>query len=58
MADYVSVDEFNQGWKFFAKKINGLGMEMHGVFPCSYFSCSGCDDWLNADNQNRNTDNL
>ena len=53
--DYVSIDQFNQGWNFFTKKIAGPGF---GKFPCSSFSCSGCDDWLDADNQNRNVDKL
>ena len=53
MANYVSINEFNQGWKFFAKK---MGNWEYGKFPCSSFSCSGCDDWLDADNQNRNVD--
>ena len=53
MANYVSINEFNQGWKFFAKRIDDFG-EKWGKFPCSEFSCSGCDDWLDADNQNRN----
>ena len=55
--NYVSIDQFNQGWKFFAKEIskayNGE-VEFPGKFACSSFSCSGCDDWLDADNQNRN----
>ena len=25
MADYVSIDEFNQGWTFFTKEINAIG---------------------------------
>ena len=53
MADYVSIDEFNQGWNFFTKKIKFFGKETFGKFPCSQFSCSDCDDWLDADNQNR-----
>ena len=58
--DYVSIDQFNQGWKFFARKImDRYGrMEHDGKFPCSEFSCSGCDDWLDADNQNRNVDKV
>ena len=51
MADYVSIDEFKQGWTFFAKKIWGRW----GKYPCSKFSCSGCEDWLDCDNQNRNS---
>ena len=60
MSDHVSIDEFNQGWKFFAKKITNYSAEVvyPGKFPCSDFSCSGCDDWLDADNQNRNVNKL
>ena len=54
MSDYVSIDQFNQGWNFFAEEISGFW----GKFPCSKFSCSGCDDWLDADNQNRNVDKM
>ena len=57
--DYVSIAEFNQGWNFFAKKVDCRGFrggEKWGNFSCSEFSCSGCDDWLDADNQNRNVD--
>ena len=62
MAEYVSVGEFSQGWNFFAKNIcfdeEDEGDEgdtaCSGEFPCSDFSCSGCDDWLNCENQNRN----
>ena len=56
MADYVSIDEFNQGWKFFIRKIKEDDEEKYGDFPCSNFSCSGCDDWLDSVNQNRNAD--
>ena len=54
MAEYISVDEFDQGWNFFTKKIWGRW----GKFPCSKFSCSGCDDWLDSENQNRNSNNF
>ena len=50
MNHFVSIDEFNQGWKFFTKKTYGR----YGKFPCSEFSCSGCDDWLDCENHNRN----
>ena len=49
MADYVTIGEFAQGWTFFIDKIDGD----YGKFPCSDFACSGCDDWLDCDNQNR-----
>ena len=49
MADYVCIDQFRQGWTFFIEKIGILW----GKFPCSEFSCSGCDDWLDCENQNR-----
>ena len=60
MTNDVSIDEFNQGWDFFARKIkNGhQGLVAFGKFPCADFLCSGCDDWLDADNQNRNIDKL
>ena len=29
-----------------------------GDFSCAKFRCSGCDDWLDADNQNRIVDKL
>ena len=58
MADYVSVDQFSEGWNFFIKKIYEDEEYRWGKFPCSSFSCSGCDDWLDADNQNRNVDEL
>ena len=54
MADYVSIDEFNQGWTFFTKKIDVFSEKKYGEFPCSKFSCSGCHDWLHVDYQNRN----
>ena len=55
MADYVTVEEFADGWNFFAVKMvyNNLNEKKWGKFPCSDFSCSGCDDWLDCDNQNR-----
>ena len=60
MTNYVSSDEFNQGWEFFARKIKngGQGEVAFGKFSCADFSCSGCDDWLDADNQNRKVDKL
>ena len=33
MADYVSIDEFNSGWTFFTKRINGAEGERHGGIP-------------------------
>ena len=61
MTEYASIDEFNRGWKFFIKKIQqerqGWNMK-YGEFPCSTFSCTGCDDWLDSENQNRNVHNL
>ena len=56
--EYVSIDQFNQGWNFFIKKINVSGFPKWGEFPCSSFLCPGCDDWLDANNQNRNVDKL
>ena len=50
MADYVSVDQFNHGWTFFIKKI----ANQWGKFTCRQFRCSGCDDWLDFNNQNLN----
>ena len=58
MADYVSIAEFAQGWTFFAKKIRVGSEYKWGKFACSDFSCSGCDDWLDCDNQNRKVNNL
>ena len=55
MASYVSVSEFAQEWTFFAKYVS---LNMEGKFPCSDFSCSGCDDWLDSDNQNRKVKNF
>ena len=56
--DYVSIDQFNQGWKFFAKEIE----DRYGdaKFPCSKFSCTvpNCNDWLDAHNHNRNVDKV
>ena len=54
MADYVLINQFNQGWKFFTKKVEHI----EGKFPCSEFACSGCDDWLDAEKENRNADKL
>ena len=54
----ISIDEFDTGWQFFIKKIERFGEKKWGKFPCSKFTCSGCDDWLDADNQNRNVDKL
>ena len=56
MSDYVSIDQFNRGWNFFTKKV--YDPFMSGKFPCSDFSCPGCDDWLDADNENRNVNKL
>ena len=55
MADYVKIDEFDQGWTFFSKKIahESGTMVNEGEFPCSKFSCSGCDDWIGCENRNR-----
>ena len=50
MADYVSIAELSQGWTFFIKKMSDRS---YGRFPCSDFGCSGCDDWLDCDNENR-----
>ena len=69
MPEYASIADFNQGWIFFTKKIKYgqylvdeqvtlFDEEYYGKFPCSDFSCLGCDDWLDADNQNRNVDKL
>ena len=55
MASYVSISEFAQGWNFFTKKMDD---EDYGKFPCSDFDCSGCDDWLDCDNQNRKVKNF
>lgn len=55
MSDYVSTDQFKQGWNFFTKNVS---YNMTGKFPCSDFSCPGCNDWLDADNQNRNVHKL
>ena len=70
MADYISIDEFSRGWKFFTKKMK-LSLDetfildfhhstedKYGRFPCSQYLCSGCDDWLDAENQNRNANKL
>ena len=54
MSDYVTIDQFNQGWNFFVRKIG----YWWGRFPCSNFSCSGCDDWLDADRHNRKVKNV
>ena len=56
MADYVSIGEFGQGWTFFIHKIQ-VNEPKYGKFLCSDFSCSGCDDWLDCENQNRKVDN-
>ena len=53
MAEYVSIREFAQGWNYFTKKIKVI-VPQYGKFPCSDFSCSDCDDWLDCDSQNRN----
>ena len=55
MAEYVTIREFAQGWTFFARKImyDDFVMVVDGTFPCVDFACSGCDDWLHSDNQNR-----
>ena len=55
MARYVSINQFDNGWTFFAKKIEtySYGYNCDGKFPCSDYACSGCDDWLDSDNQNR-----
>ena len=60
--NYVSIDQFSQGWKFFAKETvnDDADMTFDGKFPCSEFSCTDpdCDDWLDADNHNRNVDKV
>ena len=55
MAEYVSISEFVNGWTYFTKKIllTADDEELYGKFPCSDFSCTGCDDWLDCDNPNR-----
>ena len=60
MAEYVTIREFAQGWTFFARKImyDDFVMVVDGTFPCVDFACSGCDDWLHSDNQNRKVENL
>ena len=53
MAEYVSIGEFANGWTFFTKKLRCGDEKLYGKFLCSDFLCTGCDDWLNCDNQNR-----
>ena len=53
MAEYVSIDDFEQGWTFFAKKTSNY----YGNFSCFNLLCSGCDDWLDCESQNRETCN-
>ena len=50
---YMTISDFAQGWTFFTKEISNNN-EKYGKFPCSDFSCSGCDDWLDCGNQDRN----
>ena len=60
--DYVSIDQFNQDWKFFARKIVRSKRETKhdGKFPCSEFSCTvpECDDWLDAEKHNRKVEKM
>ena len=58
--DYVSIDQFDQGWKFFAKEIKDIygRPKYDGKFPCSKFWCFGCDDWLSVDKHNRKVDKV
>ena len=58
MSDYVTISEFSKGWKIFIEKITHYREKKWGTFPCSAFSCSGCDDWLDADKENRNVDKI
>ena len=60
MSDNISVDDFNQNWTFFMKKIKkDLLSVFHCVefcearFECGSFFCRGCDHWLDADLPNR-----
>ena len=57
MADYVSISEFAQGWTFYTEKISVGPEQRYGHFQCSNFDCSGCDDWLDCNNQNRTVTN-
>ena len=58
MADYVSVDQFREGWNYFTKEMvikNGDKNEYKwGSFTCGELGCEGCDDWIVAGNPNRN----
>ena len=58
MADYVSIEDFNQGWNFFVRQITDGSEKKHGLFCCFEFECTGCDDWLNVNYENRNVNNL
>ena len=50
MSDYISIADFNRNWNFFMRKVGRFS----SAFKCSLFSCSGCDDWLDAESPNRN----
>ena len=57
LSNYVNlIDDLKHGWNFFTKKIDDGTEQKWGKFACVSFSCSGCDDWLDASHQNRNVD--
>ena len=37
MADYISIDAFNQGWNFYVKQITDGSEKKHGLFRCFQF---------------------
>ena len=59
MSDNILIDDFKRNWTFFMKKVsNGYpGEFLQSRFDCSSFSCRGCNDWLDGDNENRNFNN-
>ena len=54
MADYISMDAFNKGWSFYVKQITDGSEKKYGLFRCYQFECTGCDDWLSINYENRN----
>ena len=60
MSDNISIDDFNQNWAFFMREIEAPSWSPFTIecrFECSSFSCSGCNDWLDADRPNRKFQN-
>ena len=63
MPSLVTLNDFDHNWEFFTSRIKQRAnrdgsetfVENRSRFSCSDFGCKGCDDWLDFDRHNRNS---